>query len=492
MPAGIAVKILGDSGPFSSMGKSIGYLLEVADQRLLIDCGSPLFVQVGGHGLRDIDGLIITHCHDDHKRWFSDLALYFKYTPGLGIPLPLLTTDEVLAELQVSTGPAINISLSFDSARVVDLGFDEFVAVTSIGPVASHRIIREDLGDGTTRLVAVDPDGQPADPGRAKIVISPKSGRARLLYVDPDSGRWVEPSNFYALGDPAFYLEGGRAYGAPGHFTIEPINAPVWHGLPTFGLRVSTPDETLVFSSDTHHDTELWKRLTLPATPSRQGLSAQEFANAAVLYGDINEFIEQGWSERRLDTALTAFRDAVTIHDVSAPGSVVHTDYNGLGRTTLDPQRTLLTHSPDRFTSAWMLSNLEKTFRVVGGRFHEEVDGELWPLDGDFYHKQSGRFYVLYRDEQGTHSVYRDDGMLSLHPAQDLVPGELVSRVRVYEDIAGRYLPFLDSVDERYRLRDDGRVERVRVHAAGSLGEIVEDLRPGIVAGHRLLGAATP
>ena len=131
-------------------------------------------------------------------------------------------------------------------------------------------------------------------------------------------------------------------------------------GLPTFGLRVSTPDETLVFSSDTHHDTELWKRLTLPATPSRQGLSAQEFANAAVLYGDINEFIEQGWSERRLDTALTAFRDAVTIHDVSAPGSVVHTDYNGLGRTTLDPQRTLLTHSPDRFTSAWMLSNLRE------------------------------------------------------------------------------------------------------------------------------------
>ena len=88
---------------------------------------------------------------------------------------------------------------------------------------------------------------------------------------------------------------------------------------------------------------------------------------------------------------------------------------------------------------------------------------------------------------------YRDDGMLSLHPAQDLVPGELVSRVRVYEDIAGRYLPFLDSVDERYRLRDDGRVERGPCARRWQPRRDCRGLAaPGIVAGHRLLGAATP
>lgn len=76
MNDGITVKILGDYGPFSRMGKSIGYQIVIGGASYLIDCGAPLFQQIGGHGLKEIRGLIITHCHDDHKRWFTDLALY--------------------------------------------------------------------------------------------------------------------------------------------------------------------------------------------------------------------------------------------------------------------------------------------------------------------------------------------------------------------------------------------------------------------------------
>jgi hypothetical protein len=144
-----------------------------------------------------------------------------------------------------------------------------------------------------------------------------------------------------------------------------------------------------------------------------------------------------------------------------------------------------LTHSPDLFTSAWKLSNVEKTFRVVDGRFFEDVDGELWPLDGDFYHKDSGRFFVLYKDAEGRHAVREHLGMLSLHPAGAEAPGELLCRVTVYEDVAGHYLPVLESDDEHYALRADGCVERVRVHVDGSVGEIVPDLRARLAAERR-------
>jgi len=483
MSDGITVTILGDSGPFSKMGKSIGYLLEVAGKRFLVDCGSPLFVQVGGQGLKSIDGLIITHCHDDHKRWFSDLALFFKYSPGYGMPLPLITTAEVLAELHQAAAPALNISLSLDSTQVIDVAFDDFVALSLVGPEARYRITRHDEGDGRSRLGVVDAVGNEVGPDRAKVVTSRLSGRARLLVLDESSGRWVEPASFYAFADETFYTADQRPYGDPSGFAIEAINAPVWHGLPTFGLRVTHGQETLVFSSDTRHDIELWQTLTRPRQAARQGLSEQAFGAARVLHGDINDFIEQTWSERRYEEARVAFDGANTIHDVSAPNSVVHTDYDKLAQTSLDRTRTILTHSPDRMTSSWMLSHVEKSFRVVGDIFYEVVDGELRAIDADFFHKDGGRYFVLYRNEQGTFAVFERDGILDFGSADASGLGALVCRVDALEDVAGHYLPLLEAPNQCYRLRQDGRIERFETGPDGSTGTVVEDLRPSLGRG---------
>ena len=91
MSDGITVKVLGDFGPFSNIGKTIGYQVIVGESSYLVDCGSPLFQQIGGQGLKKIKGLIITHCHDDHKRWFTNLAPFNMYAPGAnpGILSPL-------------------------------------------------------------------------------------------------------------------------------------------------------------------------------------------------------------------------------------------------------------------------------------------------------------------------------------------------------------------------------------------------------------------
>jgi ribonuclease BN (tRNA processing enzyme) len=100
MGDGIIVKVLGDHGPFSRMGKSIGYQITIGQSNYLIDCGAPLFQHIGGHGLKNIKGLVVTHCHDDHKRWYSDLALFNKYAADISqLQRVVLLTEAVNEEL---------------------------------------------------------------------------------------------------------------------------------------------------------------------------------------------------------------------------------------------------------------------------------------------------------------------------------------------------------------------------------------------------------
>ena len=102
MTDGITLRILGDFGPFSRVGKSIGYKITIGTSNYLLDCGSPLFQQIGGHGIKEITGLIITHCHDDHKRWFTDLALFNMYASDADAgKIFLLTSEDVHNELTI-------------------------------------------------------------------------------------------------------------------------------------------------------------------------------------------------------------------------------------------------------------------------------------------------------------------------------------------------------------------------------------------------------
>ena len=150
---GILVRVLGDYGPFSSMGKSIGYQVSIGDSSFLVDCGSPLFQQIGGDGFKDVKGLIITHCHDDHKRWFTDLSLFSLYATDCPHKLPVFTSEAINEGLCISSGPALNTSLSGDSRRVVDLAYDDYIDFRPLGPRAKYRIVRQDCGGGGSTLV---------------------------------------------------------------------------------------------------------------------------------------------------------------------------------------------------------------------------------------------------------------------------------------------------------------------------------------------------
>lgn len=476
---GITVKVLGDYGPFSRFGKSIGYQVTIGNSSFLLDCGAPLFQQIGGHGLKSIQGLIITHCHDDHKRWFSDLALFNMYAPDIPNKVFLLTSEDIHKDLIRASSPALERSLSVDSKRVVDISYEDYVDFRILGPRAKYRIAAHDERNGTSHFFVSDIVGNRVGPDVAKIVISKRTGSKRLLFKDPDSGEWIEPESFYPFSSEAFYEKNSNLYRDPEGFTIEAINAPVWHGVPSIGLKFKTDRETLVFSADTAHDTVLWKQLCSEKLIQRfpVSMTKEMFEAAPVIYGDINDYIERVWSEERYNEAVRAFDDAIVIHDIAIRNSVVHTDYRKLDQTVLKKEKVILTHSPDTMTSEWVLSKADKSFRITGGAFFEVVGEELYRLNADIYHKEAGRYYVGFKNESGKYSVCENDGLLSLSLHGNPNTGSSCYNVDLYENIGGKYFPVLDNNGTSYVERSDGRVEIVESTEDGSRGRVVENHR---------------
>ncbi len=482
MAEGITVRVLGDYGPFSRMGKSIGYLVTLGNSQYLLDCGTPLFQQIGGHGLKNIKGLIITHCHDDHKRWFSDLALFNMYAPDFATKLFLLTSEQVSEELKRASGPALERSLSVDGRKVVDISYDTYIEHKLLGPKAKYRIARIEKGNGESGFFVEGPDKRPVGPERAKIVISSATGLARMLFRDPDSQEWVEPESFYPFSSDTFYEQEKNLFTDPEGCTIEAFNAPVWHGLPSIGLKFSNGRESLLFSSDTVNDIDLWKELAFEKRTMRRNLPQDEFDAAPILFGDINDFIERAWSRQRYEQAVDAFVSGVVIHDVASKKSVVHTDYSRLSHTALTKNRTILTHSPDMMTSEWVLSRTDKLFRVIGEDFFEMVGERVYPLNADIYHKEAGRYYVGYKNPEGAFSVCEQEGLLSLSGKG--CNSRMLFRVDLYEDIGGRYFPKLDNDKDIYFERKDGLVECIRFSEKGSIGDVVHCLRDSLSRKH--------
>jgi hypothetical protein len=477
MADGITVRFLGDFGPFSRMGKSIGYQITVGNSRFLLDCGAPLFQQIGGHGLKEIKGLILTHCHDDHKRWFTDLSLFSLYAPDVAQRIFFMTSEDVHAELVTAACPSLDRSLSPDAKCVIDIPFADYIDYRIIGPRARYRIAVCSEKNSREGFSVIDSNGDTVGPEQAKVIISQKTGRPRMLFRDPELREWVEPESFYDFSSDVFYEKEKNRYVDPEGFTIEALKAPVWHGISAMGIVVKTTQETLVFTSDTNHNKELWEQLAREKRPQLLGMAQGAFAAASVIHGDINDYIERTWSEQRYREAVRAFQDGIVIHDVSSRNSVVHTDYDKLSKTVLRREKVILTHSPDRITSAWTLGDTEKTFKIQRGEFFEVVGSDLCRMDADIYHRESGRYFVGYRNECGSHSICEKNGLLAL-TAGDIPQGSrMLFRVDLYEDIGGKYYPALKDGHARYVKRPDGKVEVHAFTRDGSSGCVVEPVQ---------------
>ena len=52
-------------------------------------------------------------------------------------------------------------------------------------------------------------------------------------------------------------------------------------------------------------------------------------------------------------------------------------------------------------TSEWVLCNAGKTYKIKEDEFYEMVDGRLLAIDADIYHREEGRYFVGYKNENG-------------------------------------------------------------------------------------------
>ncbi len=491
----IRVDILGDSGPFSRFGLSIGYRVRCGPASYLVDCGAPIFEFLKEQEVREIRGLIGTHSHDDHRRWFTDLALYKRYACGIKEKLVFITTETIQEEFLKNSRGALERSLSADQKRIVEIPYDEYVNAVTFGPRARYRIQAFPVVEEANAWRVVDADGEIVSPDVAKVVVNSRQGgnRPRLLFRDEGSGEWIEPENFYAFGDRAFYQEAPNVFrDEEVGLEIRPVKESTWHGPPTIGVRFSTPDETVVFSSDTVYDPDLWKALSEEYRPQRLGMSRREFDESHVVYGNINDYVERIWSPRRYEEALHTYDGAVVIHDVSDSGSVVHTEYPKIARSAHRP--LILTHSPDRFTSELPLAIAGKTYVVQGKGATEEIyGGDRVPLDADVYHRNFGKAYVGYKNAQGAYRVVeKGKGYVDVVPRDASVPGKTLYHVDLFQDIDGRYLPVIESASEEYVIRPDGAVERRAYTGRGSRGKVVKDARRRLSREKRLAQKAAP
>ncbi|MGI8782756.1 MAG: hypothetical protein ACR2L2_03780 [Acidobacteriota bacterium] len=482
---GIRVDFIGASGPFSRTGKSTSHLVIVWGAHYIIDLGGPLFKALGPEGLCKLRGAIATHSHEDHRRWFTDVALFMRYSPACPRPLRLMTTAAIHEEWEKDSRAALMRTLTGDSRRVVDVPYDSFVEKIQLGPSARFRIasVKVSARSEARQWRVIDENDESVDPSRAKVVINsnPSANRPRMLFCDEKTEEWIEPEYFYTFEDQRFYhAEQNVFVDSEARLSIRAIKSPAWHGPSIFSVECVTPEQRLLFTSDTVYDTALWHALAEQKRKPNYRMARKEFESSPLVYGDINEFLERTWSAERLEQALDAYRDGCVVHDVDYDGSVVHTSYSAL--KDLPRERLLLTHSPDRFVSQIPLARERKSYLFLNDEV-QEICGQpgeerLHPYAADLFVKHTSRSYVGFESPRGKYKLIHRNGRLEIPFDGDCGSEPILARYDLYVDLDGKYLPMLSNAkSQRYERRLDGQVELVEETSRGSVGRVIRDLR---------------
>ncbi len=409
--SGIEIEVLGDSSLFSRDGKGVSFLVKAGGTRLLLECGANPFWKLGPEGVSGLSGVIVTHSHFDHHRYLTELALHSRYS--LKRALPVLATGAVAADLHECCAPALVRTLSDDASRMVDVPYSRFVRDVRLGPRARYSLESCARGKRVSWRVVNASTGSAVSPRKAKAVVGPDGTNPRMLVFDRKYGEWVDPADFYAFSESAFYVGGNRAWKCrKSGLTVRAVAAPSWHGPSSTAIIFERGKARLAFSGDTVYDPALWTDLAERKRPQRLPMSRKKFLAAGQIDGDINRLIERAWSARRLEVALSAYDGAVVLHDADYPGSVVHTIYAKLsavaGGANARWKGLVLTHTPDLFTSMHPIAYTGARFRVTS-RGLEGVRGG--PVA---WHKEGGKVYSLKKSKGGRFALAFTEGGLKL------------------------------------------------------------------------------
>ena len=475
MSQDIIFDVIGNTSPFSLMGESSGYMISINGYSYLLECGSPIFPFLGFKGIANIKGIFVSHSHEDHKRWFTDIVLFTFYNPLFKHKVKLISSETILDEFAKNSKGALERSLSYDSKSVVDTPYENMVEGITAGPIGKYFIDLISTDDGTFRYEIKDRQGNNVEPEKAKIVINPTVTRPRLLYKDDESGEWVEPESYYPFSSSIFYGEDQNIYrDEEAGLTVKAIKPSVWHGVPTIAFKFMTKKNSLLFSSDTVYKPSLWKELYEEYLPQKfESISREDFEKSSIIYGNINDFIERAWSRERYEVAMSAYKGSVVIHDVARKNSIVHTDYPDIGNAPID--NLFFTHNPDNLTARRPILTSSKRLVLRDKNIYESANKKLYPFDADVYIHHFSCDLVGYKSKKGAYKIIEKDGLLGVVEAGSREKG--LMRVDLFQDIGGEYFPIMKDSDKYYSVRHDGKVEEVTIHESSSIGRVVENIR---------------
>lgn len=475
MSQDIIFDVIGNTSPFSLMGESSGYMISINGYSYLLECGSPIFPFLGFKGIGKIKGIFVSHSHEDHKRWFTDIVLFTFYNPLFKHRVKLISSETILDEFAKNSKGALERSLSYDSKSVVDTPYEKMVEEVPVGPIGKYFIDLISTDDGTFRYEIKDRQGNNVEPEKAKIVINPTVTRPRLLYKDDESGEWVEPESYYPFSSSIFYGEDQNIYrDEETGLTVKAIKSSVWHGVPTIAFKFMTKKNSLLFSSDTVYKPSLWKELYEEYRPQKfESISREDFEKSSIIYGNINDFIERRWSRERYEVAMSAYKGSVVIHDVARKNSIVHTDYPDIGNAPID--NLFFTHNPDNLTARRPILTSGKRLVLRDKNVYESANKKLYPFDADVYIHHFSCDLVGYKSKKGAYKIIEKDELLGVVEAGSREKG--LMRVDLFQDIEGEYFPIMKDSDKYYSVRHDGKVEEVTIHESSSIGRVVENTR---------------
>ena len=99
-------------------------------------------------------------------------------------------------------------------------------------------------------------------------------------------------------------------------------------------------------------------------------------------------------------------------------------------------------------------------------------------LNADFYFCNTNDFYVGFASESADFKVIeKEKKLLDIIPADAPTEYNVLCKIQLFQDIQGQYYDYLHEDAASYRLRDDGKVEKVITTETGSNAKIVEPLK---------------
>ena len=459
----IKIHVLGDYGPFSKTGLSFSFLITINSHNLLVDIGAPLFNLLPPNIISSVENVIITHVHDDHKRWFSDLALFKTYV----IPskkLTLIASYEVINMVRLSSSYALENTLSPDSTQAITVPYSFFVKELPATPMPSADIVKVNIRPDTFTYKVINPStGEELPSDKAKIVLKPDTLTPRLLYLT-DDGLWVEPINYFDYSEDFYISPHPEIPFAGAKIKLE--KAASWHGLPVNSVLISFDDVRLAISSDTYFNPTVWRQLT-----ERRAVSKPP--TPQFIEGDINDYIQVYWSSKRYYKAVRLFEEYITFHDAATLNTVVHTDYPYVRH--INAKLLYLTHVPDNFVSEFPITCTGFKYLITSDKAFIVKDDYLININADYYIKQAAECYVAFVSSKPNRLITRtSQGVLKLRKLEDNIPDieEVVAEVRMYKVINGDLYEIIEDPNETYMLRPDGKVEIVKYDSKGSVGKL--------------------